>query len=598
MAKNSPNLPTPEELLEAALSYARRGFLVVPLHGIVDGECTCGNRSCNSPGKHPLISGWRDRATTDQEIVRQWWQQQPFANIGIVCGQASGVVVLDFDGEEGNATLRDLETKFPELVEAPAVNTGRGIHLYLAYAPELSHPSVRVLPGLDLRSEGSYVVAPPSLHSRGCRYEWVEERDLDSASLIAPPAELMEFVLRRGGELRPPIGIPTGPVREEEWHIPIPEGRRNAMLARLAGALFARGLTPTQVLSQMLEHNRGYCLPPLEDKEVVAIVESIGRREAASRGKPRSRGRVKQVLKQISETELRVVRGLDGLAYACLRDGSAAYRLETEGGDLGCWLTKRVADVMGETPDAGPVRQEVARLRGEALESRPVPVVVRAGSDEAGIWLDLGQPDGRRVKITPEGYSVTTEQPPGLLFLRPYGMGSLPGPSPVERAFDRLRELLNLSEKAFVFTVSWLVASLVPDISVPILLLYGPKGVGKSTATRVVRSLVDPSARRECLVACLPTQARDLFVMAQNEYVLAFDNVTCGPRQLAGYIASLVTSVNYPARTVHECRTSATGRVAPGDHERHRREARGHPAPSGPTRPGFACATRAHPAEG
>ena len=65
------------EFVEAALEYARRGWLVFAVHGIVGGDCTCGRPTCDRPGKHPLTEhGYKD-ATTDETVVRRWWRQWP-----------------------------------------------------------------------------------------------------------------------------------------------------------------------------------------------------------------------------------------------------------------------------------------------------------------------------------------------------------------------------------------------------------------------------------------------------------------------------------------------------------------------------------------
>ncbi len=72
-----------EELGEAALVYAGRGWLVFPLHSFRDGLCTCRRPDCKNPAKHPRTRrGFRD-ATTDEKTIREWWRECPDANVGI-----------------------------------------------------------------------------------------------------------------------------------------------------------------------------------------------------------------------------------------------------------------------------------------------------------------------------------------------------------------------------------------------------------------------------------------------------------------------------------------------------------------------------------
>lgn len=99
----------PNAVLEAALGYVACRYSVIPVHGIVNGHCTCGKASCSSIGKHPALSSWKEfqnrRATEDE--VRSWFTGHPELNVGIVTGKISGVVVLDVDGEAGHQALRE-----------------------------------------------------------------------------------------------------------------------------------------------------------------------------------------------------------------------------------------------------------------------------------------------------------------------------------------------------------------------------------------------------------------------------------------------------------------------------------------------------------
>ena len=174
-------------LRDAAVAYAGRGWRVFPLHGIVRGRCTCARADCPSPGKHPLVRRGHYDATTDELAIREWWRGWRRANIGVVTGAESGIAVIDVD----------LPTAFPSLDRLVAAATGAtltaltgggGIHLFYANDdPELGNSAGRLpglegeLPGIDLRANGGYVVAPPSVHHSGARYEW-----LDDAREIAP----------------------------------------------------------------------------------------------------------------------------------------------------------------------------------------------------------------------------------------------------------------------------------------------------------------------------------------------------------------------------------------------------------------------------
>jgi hypothetical protein len=168
----------PISMLEAALAYAKRGWPVFPCHSIVNGKCTCGKPDCSSPGKHPRTkNGFKD-ATTDEATIREWWRKWPNANIGIATGSESGLFVLDIDPEHGGEqSLQQLKDKYGPLPETARVRTGSGgWHYYFRYPAGLRLPnsSSKLGPGIDTRGDGGYVIAPPSLHVSGRRYEWVE----------------------------------------------------------------------------------------------------------------------------------------------------------------------------------------------------------------------------------------------------------------------------------------------------------------------------------------------------------------------------------------------------------------------------------------
>jgi putative DNA primase/helicase len=168
-----------DSCLSAALYYASLGWRVIPLWGIRNGRCECGKTDCPSAGKHPRLPAWPEKGTTDPDVIRSWWKHWPYANVGIVTGEGSGLVVLDIDPKScGFETLADLEEEHGALPDTLRVQTGGGgRHYYFI------HPGVHVgttrgeiggrrTPGVDLRADGGLVVAPPSLHASGRYYLW------------------------------------------------------------------------------------------------------------------------------------------------------------------------------------------------------------------------------------------------------------------------------------------------------------------------------------------------------------------------------------------------------------------------------------------
>lgn len=250
--------PNPREA--AAIAYARRGWSVVPVA---------------RRGKRPLVAwtAYQKRAAEVSEI-QDWFRRWPGANVAIVTGAVSGLVVLDIDpqhqGQESLAAWQDRHDPLPDTLES--VTGGGGRHLYFRHPGSILHNRVGLAPGIDFRADGGLVVAPPSIHPSGRTYAW---RAAHGPAEISPAA-LPDWVLL---ELQPgthPRGHPVGYWREIA-HAGVPEGRRNNTIASLAGHLLWHGVDREVVADLLQCWNRLRCRPPLSDEEVARTVESISR---------------------------------------------------------------------------------------------------------------------------------------------------------------------------------------------------------------------------------------------------------------------------------------------------------------------------------
>lgn len=169
------------DLLDQALAYAARGWHVLALHSVRnDGTCTCGRDDCPSPAKHPRTRNGLKDATTDETTIRTWWARWADANVGIRTGEISGLYVIDVDpAHGGEQTLEDLEQSYSRLPAGPrALTGGDGMHILFAHpGGTWANTAGRsgLGPGIDTRGDGGYIVAPPSLHISGQRYEWLDE---------------------------------------------------------------------------------------------------------------------------------------------------------------------------------------------------------------------------------------------------------------------------------------------------------------------------------------------------------------------------------------------------------------------------------------
>ena len=187
--------------LTAALAYARHGIPVLPVHTpAADGGCSCARPGCDRPGKHPRLRHGLTDATTDPRRIEMWWARWPEANVGL----RTGIVmdVADVDTEEGRHALHHLVGG--ALPVGPQVRSGAG-GWHLWFRPTGYGNRVRLLPGVDWRGVGGYVVAPPSRHASGAAYTWVRR----PGRLPACPPALRELV---AGPPPPEFPAPPRPI--------------------------------------------------------------------------------------------------------------------------------------------------------------------------------------------------------------------------------------------------------------------------------------------------------------------------------------------------------------------------------------------------
>jgi hypothetical protein len=255
-------------LLTAALAYARRGWHVFPCHTpTASGACSCRNDRCGNSGKHPRTRNGVKDATTDPARITHWWTIWPDANLAIATGVASGIFVLDEDSYKGGDTsLAELQHTYTVIPDTPQQLTGNGgVHYFFTHPGSPIGNSVEGLGrGLDIRSDGGYVIAPPSLHRSGKTYRWEVAHDPEETPLATLPAWLLALCQQQThGTPQPGVHVP------EIIH----EGHRNDTLFRLGASLRAKGLVESAILAALVETNAVQCVPPLDDADIRRIAQ-------------------------------------------------------------------------------------------------------------------------------------------------------------------------------------------------------------------------------------------------------------------------------------------------------------------------------------
>lgn len=250
-------------VLDEAVRLASQGFAVFPVHAV---------------SKRPLTeNGFKD-ASRDVRVVRTMFSTRPRAVIGLATGSRSanrGRALLVVDRDDHHGGREGLEAAQANLGDPGATATAStpsgGIHWYYRVPPGITVPNSagKLAPGVDIRAEGGYVVAPPAPGR-----EWTVK--VSMAEL--PPAWIEALGASPDGH--------TPRVPGDEWAAllrAIPEGQRNQSLARITGHLLAKNVSVHMAAGLVHLVNRTACRPPLPTSEVDRILDSIARAELAKR---------------------------------------------------------------------------------------------------------------------------------------------------------------------------------------------------------------------------------------------------------------------------------------------------------------------------
>lgn len=294
--------------LDYAIEYASKGMAVFPL---------------KPREKKPLTAHGVKDATTDFDQITKWWKKNPNANIGIACGQISGgLLVIDLDeranGVSGFDSLHEWESEHGELPETARTITGKGGSHILFRVPHKESNRVDLLDGVDVRSDGGYIVAPPSIHPNGNTYQW--EYDPEEYP-IADADDTVLRLLSVGKKLN--FDKFTSPDK-------IPDGKRNETIYKLACSLQSRGLGDGSILAACLSENEAKCNPPLSDAEVGKIVDSALRHEKGSKAYPSAAVELDLIYDTDKDGNPKIRQCAENVAKVVLNDPALANKIKED----------------------------------------------------------------------------------------------------------------------------------------------------------------------------------------------------------------------------------------------------------------------------
>ncbi|MCJ2059801.1 DUF6371 domain-containing protein [Methylobacterium sp. J-048] len=240
----------------------------------------------------------------------------------------------------------------------------------------------------------------------------------------------------------------------------------------------------------------------------------------------------------------------DRTAYATVRmkDGHREnWRIDSEA--FGQMLTLRAYKETGRIPSKSGLEETTRLLISFAREDGPCRRPwLRVGERDGRLYLDLGRPKWEVVEVSARGVEILEDH--DLPFIRPEGMQPLPEPElGSERGIEEMRRFVNVeTETDFQLIVMWMLSAIREAREYPLLILNGEQGTGKSTLSRLLRSIIDP---HEIDISSAPDEDRDLFVLAQHAHVLALDNLSKIENWMSDTLCIFATGGSLAKRSMH-----------------------------------------------
>lgn len=251
------------KMIQAALTYSKAN------------KCRPQLRIFPVKDKRPLIDEWQNRATSDEATIRRLWTRFPDANIGMLC---DGYVVIDVDEHDpavsGGDSLREFEREHGPLPDTwMQLTPSGGVHYFFSCDDPSITAGTGILPGVDYRGSGGYVVIAPSELADGRKYEW-EAGHMPHETPLAPLPDSLRNLIKAKRS-----------ARSKQTEVPevVTKGERNDTLYRYACSLRSKGMTDSEMLATLEVVNRNRCDPPLHADEIRSIVASAAKYE---RGRP------------------------------------------------------------------------------------------------------------------------------------------------------------------------------------------------------------------------------------------------------------------------------------------------------------------------
>ncbi len=229
-------------IFNKALGYQAMGFSVIPVQ----------------KNKKPYIA-WEkyQKEKAGPDLIKEWWEKWPNANVAIVTGEISGIDVIDIDSQKGMDALDEM---LPDSLVTPISRTPReGWHYYHLSRNGLSN-AAGFIEGCDFRGNGGYIIAPPSIGENGNPYYWMPDMSIEKTPLAPLPDSIMNV-------------LKDAPPKLQEGNIGFNQGVRDDTIFHVAWGMAKGGMSREEVAQATIQFAKS-CNPPFSKKDALIKVKS------------------------------------------------------------------------------------------------------------------------------------------------------------------------------------------------------------------------------------------------------------------------------------------------------------------------------------
>ena len=270
--------------------------------------------------------------------------------------------------------------------------------------------------------------------------------------------------------------------------------------------------------------------------------------EAAKPFKPEKLSQSNQILQLAEDIEL--FHTADGEPFAAIKVGGHLENHRVKSKNFRDYLSYQYFQTDGKSPSSQSLQDAINSLSGKAkFEGKTQDVHIRLASVNEKIYLDLCNDDWQIVEIDADGWRVIEAADAPVRFRRAKAMLALPTPAASGGDIGKLKSFLNVDDKNLTLILAWLVNCFRADYPFPILLISGEQGTAKSTTSKLLKELVDPSVMP---FRSAPRDEHNLVIAANNSWVIGLDNLSIVPDWLSDALCRLSTGGGFGTRTLYE----------------------------------------------